>query len=166
MKRYLFQVLFICAISMTMALLYNQTLHPPLQLFTATAVDPTRTTNAISASPIIAIDEIDADTLQQLLSHDEVVLLDARPEADFAEDRIPGARSLPVGRFAERFATVMGSIPTDRTIVVYCSESSCQDSTILAEKLIARGYLSVMVFKGGMVAWREIRNAPRFEEDH
>jgi rhodanese-related sulfurtransferase len=50
------------------------------------------------------------------LQSEEVIVLDVRPEDEYAAGRIPGALSVPVGDLERR----LSEIPPDREVVAYC----------------------------------------------
>lgn len=63
---------------------------------------------------------------------------------------IPGAQEIPfVG-----FSAHLDRVPADRNILVVCS--SGVDASIVARALKARGYKSVGVLVGGLVAWKAV----------
>jgi rhodanese-related sulfurtransferase/DNA-binding transcriptional ArsR family regulator len=67
------------------------------------------------------LDEIGRDELAERLASGDVVVLDVRPEAEFAAGHIAGARSIPIGRLA---ATVK-DLPDGLEVVAYCRGRYC-----------------------------------------
>lgn len=61
------------------------------------------------------------DELVHLLSSGEVVLLDVRPEQEYAAGHIAGARSMPVADINAR----LGELPANREYVAYCRGPYC-----------------------------------------
>ncbi|MEN8661118.1 MAG: rhodanese-like domain-containing protein [Lentimonas sp.] len=64
------------------------------------------------------------------------IWVDARPEADYAEDHIATALSLNETNWDDGIFSLMGEwLESPRPIVVYCSSSSCDTSKRVAERL-------------------------------
>jgi rhodanese-related sulfurtransferase len=85
-----------------------------------------------------------------------IAFLDARRTPDYLEGHVPGAVSLPVwedGLEARITRWEAGSAlaPKD-PIVVYCS-AGCEDSRLLAGKLVALGYRNLLIYTGGFPEW-------------
>ncbi len=87
------------------------------------------------------------------LVNGDTLLVDAREGDLYAEGHLPGARSLPRGASSEQVAAFLREVPFDRPLIVYCSGYGCEDSFILAERLLAEGYRDVRVFEGGLPEW-------------
>ncbi len=95
---------------------------------------------------------VDLEEVRQRL-HGDTLLVDAREGDLYADSHLPGARSLPRGASAEQQAAFFREVPFDRPLIVYCSGYGCEDSFILAERLLAEGYRDVRVFEGGLPEW-------------
>lgn len=108
-------------------------------------------------------------TADDLAAHTEAGHVDetwnALVDAYFTGEMIPGSIRVPVdqvGREIER-----RSIPRDRTIAVYCSGPACPNSRQAAEKLSALGFTRVLLFEGGLDAWRASgRETVRVQPSH
>jgi rhodanese-related sulfurtransferase len=115
------------------------------------APDPTQ--------PIRAIHSDDA----WALFRSGVPFLDARRGEDFAAGHIAGARNLAVwesdvdARITEFEATVKPSFASP--LVLYCSGGECEDSHLLASKLLALGYRNLLIYQEGFPDWTQ-RNHP------
>jgi rhodanese-related sulfurtransferase len=90
--------------------------------------------------------------VRELLNGD-TLLVDAREGDLYADSHLPGARSLPRGASAGQLAAFFREVPFARPLIVYCSGYGCEDSFILAERLLAEGYRDVRVFEGGLPEW-------------
>lgn len=96
------------------------------------------------------LDAVDRDALLERLRAGDIVLVDVRPEHEFAAGHLPGAVSLPLSALESR----LGELPRDRTIVAYCRGPFCTFSADAARRLRALGYdarrtdLSVQAFTG------------------
>ena len=65
-----------------------------------------------------SIDTIPADRVKRLLdSGTKLVLIDLRPTKEFQENRLPGARSIPITELPKRFE----EIPKTGQVVLYCA---------------------------------------------
>jgi rhodanese-related sulfurtransferase len=97
---------------------------------------------------------VDLRGLQQQLGQG-AILVDARAFDIYAEGHLQGARSLPLGEFAERLAEFRAAVPLESTLILYCSGYGCPDSFDLGMLLLKEGYQDVQVFEGGFPEWRD-----------
>ena len=148
--------------SICVALLINQLRDHPLSLIYATKAE--RIDNAVakvaSAAPqtptvfdhpqIISLQEF-----REMVENKKAVILDARPEIFHRLGHVPGALSLPREDFENGYSKYKSLLEPnrDQPIAVYCSESNCEDSSMVANALIKLGYHDVLVFKGGWGEW-------------
>ena len=86
-----------------------------------------------------------------LVADSNVVVLDVRTAAEFAEGHIQGANLIDQGQsdFVEKAKAIL---PVDKKIAIYCR--SGRRSANAAGKLAGEGYKCVNL-KGGIVAWKE-----------
>ena len=85
---------------------------------------------------------------------DNVIWLDARQEADFQKDHIPGAILLNEDRWDDLLPPVLNAWRNGKIIVVYCSSLQCQSSEAVAKRLREEVKLpQVYVLKGGWESW-------------
>jgi rhodanese-related sulfurtransferase len=82
------------------------------------------------------------------------VFVDARAAEDYDGGHIKGALSLPAWQFEERIDSFKNEIPPSMMIVTYCSGRECDDSHMLAQRLLDEGYADVRVFIDGYPAWK------------
>jgi rhodanese-related sulfurtransferase/DNA-binding HxlR family transcriptional regulator len=83
-------------------------------------------------------DEVEAigrDELVKRLASGEVVLIDVRPEEEFAAGHIDGAESVPLEELERRLA----DLPTDREVVAYCRGPFCAYAHEAVRKLRTAG---------------------------
>lgn len=94
----------------------------------------------------------DVQGFSELITDSNVVVLDVRTAAEFAEGHIKGAILIDQGQsdFVEK---AKAALPVDKKIAVYCR--SGRRSANAAGKLADIGYKCVNL-KGGIVAWKEV----------
>jgi rhodanese-related sulfurtransferase len=92
---------------------------------------------------------VDLDELQRLVNDGGIVLLDVRPELEYRQGHIAGARSIPVAELERRLA----ELPRDREVVAYCRGPYCVYSDEAAELLQRKGF-QVRRFSAGFPEWR------------
>lgn len=86
---------------------------------------------------------------------EKVLWLDARSQADYQTNHIPGALLLNEDRWNDLVATVLEKWQPERVIVVYCGSQSCKASHQVAKRLREEMGLSpVHVLHGGWEAWQ------------
>ncbi len=103
-------------------------------------------------APPVANDEV---TIQDAFAWGESLLwVDARPDAQFETEHIPGALSLNEDRWDELLPQVLTTWAPEKRTVVYCSSQSCAASHEVARRLREEaGLKNVFVLHGGWEAW-------------
>ncbi len=86
----------------------------------------------------------------------QALIIDARPSQDYQELHIPGAVNLPPDKWndLDRLPLVAGW-DRQQSLVVYCSQESCDDALKLGRRLQALGFAKILAFTGGFRAWDE-----------
>lgn len=123
-------------------------------LFLITSVNNSR--SAVSHQPSTPLStKIAADELYKMIQDGaDIVLIDARREADFKEGHIPSAISLPADKVdAESLAQYADNM--NKKLVFYCADTNCTASRIGAAKAIGAGYKYVYEFPGGYADWKK-----------
>lgn len=102
------------------------------------------------------VDAIDREELVKRLARGDVVLIDVRPEEEFAAGHIEGARSVPHDELERRLA----ELPADREIVAYCRGPFCAFAHDAVRKLRASGRRARRL-EEGWPEWRLSKKRPR-----
>ncbi|MCT7594313.1 rhodanese-like domain-containing protein [Aliarcobacter butzleri] len=97
--------------------------------------------------------EVDTIVTKAYQENNSALLVDARPFAKYLQETIIGAISVPDTDFEK----LLGRFPInkDEKILIFCSGFNCEKSNIVANKLYALGYKNVVVYAGGLPAWKE-----------
>jgi len=91
-------------------------------------------------------------TRQQILDNvDELVLVEALPQAHYDQEHLPGAVRLDGRPTLDEALAVLPDL--DARVVVYCSGIGCTRSEVTARALLALGYSDVAVYRGGKADW-------------
>ncbi len=121
---------------------------------------PLQTPDRLSSSDRISwslyLEDLDLSLSEAKDAHDAgtALFIDARSSRSFAAGHIPGALSLPVGRFRKDGRKLLADIPKGTRIITYCSGSGCQTSISLANMLTTQlGYERTRAFYGGWRDW-------------
>lgn len=93
------------------------------------------------------------DEVQEGLDAETSLVVDAREREFYELGHLPGAVSLPRSQFRQGYAEVLGGTAKPQSVVVYCAESDCVDSTVVAKALQRLGHTDVGVFRGGWAEW-------------
>lgn len=105
---------------------------------------------------------IDQESLTKLLKKGTVELLDLRPQVEFDAGHLPGAISCPMDQLGDRIK----SLPTGKTLVLYCRGPLCLLGDIAQEQLAARG-ITALQFTDGVVEWafagRPVKISPTYK---
>lgn len=89
------------------------------------------------------------EDLLRRASGGEVVVLDVRPEPEYAAGHLPGAVHIPLDELADRLA----ELPADREVVAYCRGAYCVLAHDAVRLLTAHGRQARRV-AGGVLEWR------------
>jgi rhodanese-related sulfurtransferase len=99
------------------------------------------------------VTNLDTPALRDLLEQrDDVQLLEVLPEAEFREEHLAGAISLPLTDMTRRRLDEEGLDPRKPT-VVYCFDTQCDLSPRAAHRLEALGFTDVSDYVAGKAAW-------------
>ena len=93
----------------------------------------------------------DVQEFAELIADSNVVVLDVRTAAEFAEGHIQGAILIDQGQ-SDFMEKAKATLPADKTIAVYCR--SGRRSANAAGRLADAGYKCVNL-KGGIIAWKK-----------
>ncbi len=96
-----------------------------------------------------ALEAVSRKDLISRLRDGLVMVLDVRPEDEFALGHLPGALNIPLGKLEQR----LGELPADREIIAYCRGPYCILSFEAVAALRARGYL-VRRLEDGYPEWK------------
>jgi rhodanese-related sulfurtransferase len=107
-------------------------------------------------SPIPASEMV---TLTQARAWNEnTIWVDARPDAEFEREHIPGAVLLNEDRWNELLPQFLTMWSPEKRVVVYCSSQSCNASREVARRLRDEAQLeNVFVLQGGWEEWLKSR---------
>lgn len=155
MKKLMIQIIIILAVSIAIGLTYNQFINSPVPVFKKYI--PDAKTDRITGEDLsIYYNEMDIETLVALKEADSITLLDARDPMLFEQGHIPGAISCPIAKFNEMYDSIVPLLEEGKTIVIYCINVQCTDSSLLAREMNKKGHLEIFVFKGGIEEWTEM----------
>lgn len=96
---------------------------------------------------------ISRDDLKAAIDAGTVTVVEALPPTYYDAEHLPGALNLPHDRVDELAPTVLPD--TSAAVVVYCSNTACQNSTIAARRLEELGYTDVAEYEQGKQDWIE-----------
>ncbi len=118
---------------------------------TATIRSSSSTPDCVSpAGGTDAIPEVTPEELKvELSGKSPPVLVDVREPGEFAINRIPGARLIPLGELAKR----TGELKRSEPIVLYCKMGG--RSSRATRRLLDLGFTRVRNLRGGIDAWAD-----------
>lgn len=93
---------------------------------------------------------IDAQTLNQWLEANTVMLVDVREAPEYATERIPGAKLHPLSRFDPSQIRA----ETGEKLVLYCQSGN--RSAKAAQQCLDAGFDSVIHLDGGISSWKNM----------
>lgn len=77
-----------------------------------------------------------------------IAFVDLRPPAEFAQGRLPHARSIPLGELRRRYA----EIPRVELVILYC-DCKAEELAAAFRFLVAEGYQNASVLAEGFNGW-------------
>ncbi|MFN3255425.1 MAG: ArsR/SmtB family transcription factor [Ilumatobacter sp.] len=95
------------------------------------------------------LEEIGQDELAQRLDDGNLIIIDVRPEAEYAAGHIRGARSIPIDQLPD----IVGDLPTDAEVVAYCRGPYCVFADD-AVRLLRRRRRNARRLQDGFPEWR------------
>jgi rhodanese-related sulfurtransferase/predicted transcriptional regulator len=95
------------------------------------------------------VEAIGRDELVARLAHGDIVLVDVRPEEEYAAGHIEGARSIPIDELEQRLA----ELPAEREVVAYCRGPFCAYAHEAVRQLRAAGHTARRL-EDGWPEWR------------
>jgi len=95
------------------------------------------------------LEGVDRASILKRAKTGEVLVLDVRPEEEFAAGHLPHARSLPIDELRKRLA----ELPKDVPVVVYCRGPFCLMAKDAVELLLKKGYRAFHL-TDGVAEWR------------
>lgn len=108
----------------------------------------TKKEEGTGAAEELAVRAISADEARGLLEAGKCQLVDVREPVEFAEERVEGAISMPLGTVEERCVELDRSTP----VVVMCLAGKRGEAG--AKKLLAAGFGEVVNLEGGINGWK------------
>lgn len=108
--------------------------------------------------------EVSTDDLKRILANGSAVVLDTRPQREYAMSHIPGARNVApkagvsMSMYVSDVAEVQRLVGGDKTkpLILYCNGPFCGKSKRLSEELLAAGFTSVRRYQLGIPVWRAL----------
>lgn len=108
------------------------------------------------------IEAIDIEQVERLLRDDDAQLVEVLPAAEYEEEHLPGAVSIPLKELGERAGA---ELDPERPVIVYCWDWLCDMSPRAAARLAGMGVSRVHDYAPGKVDWtasgRPTEGAPR-----
>jgi len=148
MKKIFIDVLSVLAVAIIAAFVFNSA--------SGNRINVTKTYKKVEhVNESYNIESIDIEIFRFYIKKEGSIVLDARTESDFKTGHIPGARNFSVNNFDFLFRERGDLLKLGKTILVYCSGPTCEDSHQLAVKLSEKGIKDIFVFSGGMDKWIE-----------
>jgi len=89
--------------------------------------------------------------LQQRIAEGNITVLEALPVSYWEAEHLPGAIAFPLDDIDGQAARLLADKAA--TIAVYCSNTACNNSHVVAERLTRLGYSAVFRYTEGKEDW-------------
>lgn len=121
------------------------------------------TRNILTSSQLVAqvktgISEVSTSELEDILSNEDVILIDIREPSEYEESFIPGANFIPRGILEFKILDLEKINDPQNAIILYCRSGN--RSALAAESLAKMGFNNVMSLSGGYEAWKKFISTP------
>lgn len=93
--------------------------------------------------------------MERAMQDKNVVIVDARYPRDYQSGHLPGAINVPVFTTQAERRKLLGNVPKQARIIVYCQSENCQFDEALGSALVAEGIENVALFPGGWTKWEQ-----------
>lgn len=110
--------------------------------------------NGDAPQPVV-VALVSAEKAWALYEEDVVQFIDARRLEDFQAGHLPDAVHLPLSSFTRGFPEMLSELIPEVPTLVYCEGGDCESSLLVARRLVAAGFESVMVIEEGYPGWVE-----------
>ena len=107
----------------------------------------------VACSPKGSYTNVTADDLYAQLGKPDVMIVDVRTPAEYAEGHIAGAVNLPLQTIESWYK----DLPKDKPVYLYCRSGNRSQQA--AEFLKEKGFSNIYNEQGGIIAWTQ-RNYP------
>jgi len=150
LRNAILQAIAITAVSAVVGFAFNS--------FSRNGINPFRTLPEVPAAADSAQAGAEGIRIIDLVEARRVVesgasVIDARRKSAYDEGHIPGAILFDYFDMGTYRDQVLPLLSNEGEIMVYCSESTCDDSELLAKELYLLGFTKLLVFKGGFAEW-------------
>ena len=128
--------------------------YPPHIHFTRLQEDSTWDTRiwSVNVSPLLT----QRATVARLIQSRKYLAVNALPSGALGGRTIPGSLRLPyTASLADIERTLGPRVDHATPLVLYCAHAKCDASHQLMEKLLALGYTNLLLYPGGLEAWRQ-----------
>ena len=102
---------------------------------------------------------VEATTATEMINHQDAIVVDVRPTADFAKGHIINAINIPMNGFKNQVTTLEKH--KDKPVIITC-RSGAQSSQACSD-LRKQGFEQVYNLRGGIMAW-QTANLPIFRK--
>ena len=102
-----------------------------------------------------SLDFLSLKEFSALVDAEEGLVIDARPEVFYQLGHVPGAINLPREHFESAYQRFESRLEDAKlqVLIIYCADSSCEDSELVGNSLLELGFPRVLIFKGGWSEW-------------
>ncbi len=90
----------------------------------------------------------------ELVNNHKAILVDTRDETAYSTSHIPQAISMPIKILAAVNAKDI-ALENNKMVLIYCDSQVCGQAQLAAEILVAKGFSSIFIIKGGYRSWVE-----------
>ena len=119
---------------------------------TQSRVEPTMASNYSAATQPTSPVRVNADEFNSVIKDPNVIILDVRTPAEFAQGHIEDAVNLDVS-VIDDFALQIGLLDQSKTYAVYCRSGN--RSQVAVNTMFSRGINGIYELESGILGWEE-----------
>lgn len=108
----------------------------------------------LQSSHLVETDMSDQISIQEAMSMDGILWVDAREREAYVDGHIPSAVLLNETEFETGLPLLLDQWHPGQTIIAYCGTEQCDASAHVAKRLKEAGIEDVFILQGGWDAWK------------
>ena len=147
MKKILFEIFIISFISLLIG--FSYAFFKKIDLF------PESTEVYLFSKKYPEIRLLNTGEVLKIYKRENVVIIDARDRISYSQGHIKGAINIPYDEFELYPEFFLDLFKNDKQLIIYCEGGYCEQSFIVAERLLKMGFKNVHVYIDGYPEWEK-----------
>ncbi len=100
---------------------------------------------------------------------EQAYFIDARRQEEYEAGHVAGSFRVTLAAFSGKTPPIVGGLPRDGKVVVYCVGGNCDESEAVAKQMNLMGFVNVYVMHAGFPGWKDaghpVETGPGVQEE-